>query len=457
MSATTDFAVPTTYALGVGTSKLDWSVFGQICVCVIPAMAGVFIGNPLLGARYLVGSLLIVLGYYFFKRDRYRFMSLLVGVAPALSLLRGLFFYKSIFVFVTMGIVLWASVAWKEVLFVWEDLTWRAIALLCLVYWLLSVARVGTVDSNFRAMEFALTPLAIYLLANRRGYLATGLIGIGISVTAYAIAMLPYGTRLGEGELDDGQTIGNPILVGVPTALVLLLALTDRGRVLLLERKPMSRLVLGLVMAQWLILSGSRGSWLITIIGLIVVFACSRPSRKSILAVIAVGCVVTALLLTTERGSRITTVFDKTTDSSRSLQNRTSGRSTMWEVLPTIFAASPIWGWGPGTAADVDYEFAGRHLLFHSLYEQVIAECGLLGFIPLVCIIFSLLHRGYIHYRRFGEVTPLVGIIGFIFIGVSVTAFDFLSGIFIGLALMAREPGPRFVGREFLVRAEEEA
>jgi hypothetical protein len=48
--------------------------------------------------------------------------------------------------------------------------------------------------------------------------------------------------------------------------------------------------------------------------------------------------------------------------------------------------------------------------------------------------------------RRYGEVMPLVGVIGFMFIGVSVTALDIVSGIYLGLALMAREPKPRFTG-----------
>ena len=455
MSATTDFPVRSIYALNVRPTKLDWNIFGLVCVCVIPALATLDFAQPLLGAQYLIGSLSVFLGYYLLKRDRYRFMSLLVGVGPALSLLRGLFFYKSIFAFLAMGIVLWGFTGWKELKNLWDDLTWRFLALFCLLYWILTVARMGTFGANMRALEFALTAAAVCLLSNRRAYLATGIVGISISATAYAIAMLPYGVRLGEGELDNGETIGNPILMGLPSALIVLLAMTDRGRLLLLESKPAGRLLLGLVMGQWLILSGSRGSWLMILICLLLVFACSAQSRKTILAILALGCLAAAFVLTTERGANVTNVFNNTVDSNRSLANRTSGRSKMWGALPDIFAASPIWGWGPGSAADVDYLFTHRHLVFHSLYEQVIAECGLLGFVPLVCILTSLYRRAIIHYRRFGEVTPLVGIVGFTVIGISVTAFDFVSGVFFALALMAREPNPRFAAREFLVEAVE--
>ena len=60
------------------------------------------------------------------------------------------------------------------------------------------------------------------------------------------------------------------------------------------------------------------------------------------------------------------------------------------------------------------------------------------------------------HYRKYGELTPLVGIVGFMIIGISVTAFDFISGVFLGLALIAREPTPRFVARELVVTPMEE-
>jgi O-antigen ligase len=185
-------------------------------------------------------------------------------------------------------------------------------------------------------------------------------------------------------------------------------------------------------------------------LSLVLIF--SPSSRKTVGIVLCFGVLATSIVLSTSRGSDVSNVFDKTVDSNRSLANRTSGRSAMWEVLPDVFAASPIWGWGPGSGADVDYIFTHRHLIFHSLYEQIIAECGLLGFIPLMFILGFLLRRGIVHFRTFDELTPLVGIVGFMLIGMSVTAFDFVSGVFFGVALMAREPQPRFVSRELLVR-----
>ena len=428
----------------VRAGKLDWTIWLQTAICVIPAMATLDFGMPLLGGEYLVIMLFLFLGYHVIKRDRYRYMSLLVAAGPALSLMRGVFFYKSIFVFLMMGMVLWAYVAWKEVEFVAKDPIWLPLACLCLLYWALSVVLRGNFGANLRSIEFALSIAGVYLLTNRRSYLATALLGMGISVTAFAIAMMPYGVRLGEGELDNGENIGNPVLLGMPCALVVLLSLTDRGRYLLLETKATARLVFCLVIGQWLVLSGSRGSWLVSIICLLIVFAFSAPSRKTISVALLVGVFATMVMLTTDKGAQVTTVFNKTVDSNRSLANRTSGRSSMWEALPMVFAASPVWGWGPGNAGDADFEFTHRHLLFHSLYEQIIAETGLLGAVPMVIILFAILRRAIRHYRRYGELVPLVGIVGFMLIGVSVTAFDFVSGVYLGLALSSREMMPRF-------------
>jgi O-antigen ligase len=443
-------------ALNVRPGKFDWVVIAQVCICTIPAMATIDIAQPTWGARYLAGTLFLMLGYYVVVRDRYRYLSLFLGMTPALVLMRGLFFYNSPIFFLGMGFALWSFVAWKEVRFILSDGTWKTFAFLGFVYWFLSFLLVHSWIANLRVMELVFTTAAMCLVSNRRSYLATAFIGMGVSVSAYAIAMLPYGVRLGEGDLDNGQSIGNPILVGLPAALILILALSDRGRYLLLENSKWGRLFVCLVAGEWLVLSGSRGSWLTTTTCLTLVFAFSRISRKAMLGMIGIGVLATLAVLTTGRGAIITNVFDKTVDSNRSLANRTSGRSAQWEAIPILFPLSPIWGYGPGSAKDVDYVYTHRHLLFHSLYLDVIVETGLMGFIPLMIVLGLLIRRAILHLRRYGEVTPLVGIVAFMLIGMSVTAFDCISGIFIGLAFMAHELNPRYIAHQYVIRAVRE-
>ncbi len=446
MSATADLSPRVVTAVRVRASKLKWLLIAQICVCVLPAMASIDFASPELGARYLVGSLLLLLSYHIVRRDRYQFLGLVIGVAPALGLMRAVFFYDSVTFFLIAGTLLWAATARNELEFVWSDPIWKGLAFWCFFYWFISFCETQDWHSNSRAIELFLAGAAVCLVSKRRSFLATALVGMAISVSAYAIAMLPYGVRLGEGELDDGVTIGNPALLGIPAAFIVLVAVTDRGRLFLMENNVFGRLIICLSAGEWLVLSGSRGSWTITLFCMILVFAFSKSSRKPILIGICVVAVATVVVMSTDRGDKISNVFDKTVDTNRSLANRTSGRSNMWAALPQIFETSPIWGWGAGSGRDIDFVYTHRHLELHSLYLQVIAETGLLGAIPLFAILIALLRRAVIHMRRYGEVVPLVGIVGFMFIGVSVTALDIVSGIYLGLAFMAREASPRFTG-----------
>jgi O-antigen ligase len=166
-------------------------------------------------------------------------------------------------------------------------------------------------------------------------------------------------------------------------------------------------------------------------------------------------CLALTLLLSTDRGSKVISQYDRSVDSDRSLKSRTSGRSTQWEVLPDVFAASPIWGWGPGSARDVDWLFTKRHLEWHALYIQIIAESGLLGFIPLMTLLGILFSRSISHLRRYGEIAPLICVVMFMVLGLSVTAIDALGGVILGVAFASRVAIPRYVIREQLATVAE--
>lgn len=227
--------------------------------------------------------------------------------------------------------------------------------------------------SNVRLLDYLLSSTAVYLLANRRSWLATALVGVAISSSVLAVSLLPYGDRLGAADIDSIH-VGNPILMGVPSAMVLLLALADNGRWLLLEEHPFGRMILILLSGEWLVLSGSRGSWAITVICLVLLLLFGRLGRKALIGFVAVISLATALVLLTSRGAKVQTVFEKTVDSDRTLKNRTSFRSVQWAAMPHVFAASPIWGWGPGSGKEVAYRYTGRHLAWHALYLQIMGR-----------------------------------------------------------------------------------
>lgn len=435
--------------------RLELPVLVEIAICVIPGMALVGLGHPNWAARLVPATLFCFLAVHLVQKERYRFFSLALGAMPVLGFLRGLFFYHSVTVFLLLGICLWWAACARDLAFVWKDLAWRWLVGLCAVYWWASVVYTGDYFSNSRYLDFALAITAMYLLASQRSYLATTMIGIAISATTLALGLLPVaGDRLGLAQIDDVE-IGNPIQMGVPAALIVIMSFADNGRWLLLEDKPFWRLLTCTTAGLWLVLSGSRGSWVVTIIGFILIVIFSKQDRKPILAALGVMCLATLLLLATDKGANVINQYDRTVSSDRSLRNRTSGRSVQWEALPAVFAASPIWGWGPGSGRDVDYMFIGRHLEWHALYLQIIAETGLLGFLPLMTLLGIFLSRSISHLRRYGEVAPLICVVTFMVLGLSVTAIDALGGVILGVGFVTMRKIPRYTIRERLVAVGE--
>jgi O-antigen ligase len=450
---TKEFAVP---ALRARPVVLNKQLLAQIVICVSPAMALVALQRPVWGGFYVALATIFLTAYYVLQRKRYHFLSLTIGCLPVLGLLRAPFFYHGMTLLLLGEIVLWCLMGPDEVKRMWKDPLWRCLVVLCVVYWGASFVYTGDYSSNGRLLDFTFTITGVYLLANKRAYLATALLGIGISATAMALGLLPFGAeRLGEAEVA-GWHLGNPVDLGMPTALMVLLCFADNGRWLLLENRPILRMAVCIVSGEWLILSGSRGSWLLTIIGFCLIVFFGKQNRKPLFATLGVIFLAAVVLLCTDRGSKIVNQYDRTVDSDRSLAKRTSGRSIQWAAIPAVFAQSPIWGWGPGSGKSVVRLFTGHNLQWHALYIQVIGETGLLGVLPLVILLAILLRRGILHLYRFGEIAPLIGVVSFMTLGLSVQATDALGGIFLGLVFLPMGPIRRYVlGQQMVAVAEE--
>jgi O-antigen ligase len=398
-----------------------------------------------LGAYWIVFSCFGLIIYNATHRNRYALLSLTVSCVPIMSLLRGHFFYHGITTLLTLDVILWCFMGKEEMKQVTKDVVWRWISFVSVTYWWASFVLTGDYYSNSRVLDFALTLTAIYLLSNNRMFLATTFAGIAISTTSLALGLLPLaGERLGMAQVD-GMELGNPVLLGVPAALIILLCFAENGRWLLLEHRPIVRMAICIVTGEWLVLSGSRGSWAITLVGLGLILLLSKQDRKPLLISLGVICLVSTLVLSTERGARIIHQFDRSVDGDRSFANRTSGRSIQWEALPEVFAKSPVWGWGPGSGKQVVRLYTGRNLEWHALYLQVIAETGLIGFLVLIVLLGTFLRRGILHLRRFGEIAPLLGVISFMTLGISVQALDAFSGILLGLVFIPNDRVRRYV------------
>jgi O-antigen ligase len=416
-------------------SPIDRAVLAQIGFAVVPAMAAVAAGRPSTGAIYLLTVLFACLVYHFVTRTPASASAVMIGTLPAWMLLRNYFFYNSIEAVLFLCCLAWMEGQKADFKAVWRDGLVRCFVAFFAIYWALAWAFTGSYASEMRAFELVFSALNIYLLGKHRRLLGTAFIGVAISVIAIGMGLLPYGDRLGMAEID-GARLGNPISFGIPAALVLLLSIADGGRWMLLSGRPYLRMAINAVTGLLLVLSTSRGSWLVLIVGGLVIAFTDRKQRKVLLLSSAALCLCVIVWMRVEPSQTLQHYLEKTFSPEESWSKRTTGRAEQWEAFPRVIADSPAFGFGPGNGRRISVLYAHKNIIWHSIYMQFGAETGLIGLSLLVLLLGALVQRAWRHYRRVREVMPLIGILGFLTIGVSVPALDGLSGMFLGLALV---------------------
>src|SRR4051812_17715121 len=427
-------AAPSASVRAVGATY-DKAVVGQIVAAVVPAMAAVAIGRPQIGAIYCLTVLFACLVYHFVTRTPAGASAVMIGTLPAWMLLRNYFFYNSIELVLALCVFAWMEGGMGDFKAIWKDRVVRFFFAMFTLYWALAFLLTGSYASEMRAFELFFAALNVYLLGKHRRLLGTAFFGVAISVVAMGLGMLPYSDRLGMAVVG-GTRLGNPISFGIPAALILLLSIGDGGRWLMLRDRPVFRSAVNALTGLLLVLSTSRGSWLVLLVGAIVILIADRRQRGLLLGSFAVLALAVLLFTQLTHSEVLSSYFEKTFSADESWSKRTTGRAEQWEAIPRVIADSPVWGFGPGNGRRISVQYAHKNIIWHSLYMQFAAETGLLGLSLLIILLGALIRRAWRHYRRVGEVMPLVGILGFMTIGVSVPALDGLSGMFIGLALI---------------------
>lgn len=413
--------------------SLRTSTLIQVLAIVVPSMMLLGLGQMTFAAYALFGVLVPLLGYHLVERRGMEALSVVVAVIPLIMLLRGLVLYNSLQLL--LAVCLWAALdgPGERARFVGNrPLTWFLGT--CLVYWLASFVMTGDYSSNSRMVELGLAAASVFVLCGHRSRMAASAVGIAISGLAMSVAMMPYGARLGIASGVFEVTIGNPITLGLSASLAYLLSVADRGKWMSLRKRPIARAALGVLAGAALILSTSRGSWLVTSVGVLVILLLSRSGRSSLIVPLLLLGAATVVILQTERGAAVSHYFDNAVGDDRSLDKRTTGRANQWEALPRILDESPLWGFGPGSSRAVSERFTKDGKPWHSLYLLVGAETGLPGLAALFLLLGVLAVRGIHHLRICGEIVPFMALVCFVFIGVSVSGIDAISGVFLGYA-----------------------
>jgi O-antigen ligase len=409
----------------------------EVLFCVGPAMAALYKGNVTMAAMLLYGSAAVILGVHALLQQPERYISFAISIIPAILLMRNHFLYSSLVAIFGAGLLLWWAVCPQEVWTLWGSGVRLWFVLICIFYWAMSWLNTRSFYSNIHAVEFFLVASCVFLLGGHRGSLAAGLLGMGLTVFCVGIGVFPYGERLGLVRIGS-ISLGNPINLGLSAALVFLLCVAEGGSWLGLESHPTIRFLVSLGSAAMLMLSTSRGSWLITIVGVLTVLAFGKTYRRSAWwIVVLVPTVALFVTLSTGRGVSVMKFYSVVATSDTSLSKKTTGRFNQWERLPVVFASSPIWGHGGGSGASIYHEFGGKELQWHSLYLQLLVETGAVGFLIFGAILLAIGNRAREHLRTTGEIVPLVAMLCYLTIGLSVSAIDGISGVYLGLALVA--------------------
>ena len=434
---------------------LQHSVLAETAACVIPAMAAVALGSPNVAAFYFFPVLLVCLAFNTFFKNTVANVALVLAVMPVAMILRSLFLYNIILVLLVLalaGVVLRSRR--QAQLLHRSKVLWLIGA--TVIYWSISFWLTGDYSSNLRTLELSLSAAAVLSLTKHREYIASAFLGVFISVFAIALGFLGYGDRLGFAVVN-GESLGNPITFGEPLALLLLLLMTDGAKWLMLQRSTLIRIVIAGMTGVMLVLSTSRGAWLVAAGGLAMLLLFTRRGRTGIIAVLLVSAIGIGVALRTSRGGDLRSWATKTFSSERTLSNRTDGRSQQWMLAPLVVRSEPLWGFGPGMGSSVYARYSrldpsitfqtGRQFFWHALYLQVVVECGPIGLLLLLVALALLFAADVRYWRRTHELMPLIGTLGFILIAVSVSAQDAVAGMFLGLGLFALTPIPRPVAR----------
>lgn len=424
-------------------------------VALLPAAAILATGRVRLAGMVFWALFALVVLVFLLRRGAEELAALALALAPPINLLRDLAFYNVV-VAAGVGALLFVALVHGRELgaHLRGNGPARALLLVGSVYYAASLLFTGDYSINLRVFELIAASLLTLFLAGRPGRLPAALFALVLSGAVTAAVMIPLlhedsAERLGQIRVD-GVHLGNPVQIGIPLALALLLCVADRGSWLGLSGRPVLRLGLAGLTSLLLLLTTSRAAWLVAAAGVAVVLLVGRRGRMQMILLVVLGLAIALVVLPrTPFGEFVEKGFSRTFDEERTARNRTSGRSDQWIVAIQAMQASPVAmlvGYGPGTGAAVyavestrtlGVEYAvGHRVPFHSLYMQLGVESGLLGLLPVLAWLFLVLRRAAAGRKSYGAVA-LVGAAGWALIALTVSANDTVSGIFLGLGLLA--------------------
>lgn len=427
-------------------SLLDRALLIQIILCIVPFIVTFVLVSHWTAAICFFAVFLPILGYCIVCRKPIELATIVLGTLPVSMYARNWFFYLSVILSVVAVMVLIYLSRTGDFARIWDNQRLRFLLLLTGIYWLMSAFLSGQLLVNIKIMEMSFFAASVYVLSAHKRQFLTALVGYSISAICIGPTFFAYdGSRLGMIEID-GLWFGNPISLGLPLTLVLLLAMVDKGKWIGLEQFGWRRHVVAQIAAVFWILSTSRVSWLAAGVGILLIFVFQKETRKGILGFLLLGILALLLMLHSERGDFVTHWYDKTFSEEKTLTQRSSGRVDQWLLFPEVFMESPLWGFGPGSGQVIYahysklYDFVnfqtGKEFMWHSLVMHLGIETGSIGLLSLFAVIATSLIANIAFRTETGQLLPLLGTVCYLVIALTVTAMDAHSGVFLGIGLI---------------------
>jgi hypothetical protein len=389
-------------------------------------------GNYSVAALTFYSLFALLLARIIIRQNPVEITCFIVACLPALMLLRDFFYYSSVEVLLAFAVGIWAFYAREDFNWLFSSRVVQGLVAFSSVYWLVSFMRTSDYSENLRIFELAFSAMSIRLLSRYRKYLATALAGIAISGFTIGLALSGQGDRLGMVRTDDTR-LGNPVTFGLPMALIVVLCLAESGRWMKLELSPFRRACIAVVAGVFLLFSTSRGSWSVAT-SCILTMLFFAPRRTDVIRFLIVGAVGVSIWAHFADTSTLEKYIYKTFESEEEWSD-VNARVAQWHSFPEAFVDSPIVGFGPGSGKGVSLKYSGHNLIWHSLYLHMGIECGSIGLLLLAIFLASMIINGFQHLHQYGEIPPLLGVVGFMTIAGSIPAIDGVSGLFLGMAL----------------------
>jgi O-antigen ligase len=430
----------------------------QTLVAALPAAFLLAAGRATAAEASFWGVLGLLLLRLIVLRRPDQLLCLLLAVAPFVNLLRGYLFYNVVVALYGSGLLYRFVLAPRATA---SRLRHARFALLLAayltVYYIASLAVTAHYDVNLRVFELVFA-LGIVLIIGRHAWMLTSaLCGLLVSTIAVGLALLPHLKDTPQGRLGivwlEGVRLGNPIQLGLPLALSLLALAVDRGAWLGLRRRPLWRVSLVALVLVLLALTTSRAGWMVSAIGIAVILLFRNKERAWLAIALLAGGLGLLAVTQGPLGRGLFVAAERTFGDDRTVRNRTSGRSDQWIVAykaVTISAGRLLAGYGPGMGPSVyarvsgetpDVKFhVGEEMALHSFYMQVAVEGGLLALVPLATWLAIAGARIVRQARRRSMTFPLVSFLGYVLIALTVSGYDVVSGIFLGIGLLAVVP-----------------